>query len=224
MDFIDLVESSPEPYDDNRNPAFQMDGSRTVRADRSVSRIGNWRINNSHNSMAVPGEFGYARRSRVEDYTDSIGNVPVTMESKQFFNRSTNERSFFENRLSEGNERDRGIFEREKRRVHDNNERIDTGGYFSLGLKQQLLHRNPRSTNNELSHHPDVNETLERSHKRQSLPPIVSGNRKRQFFEDPIPTSSGRLSSLQPNDSHLTPIYPPKQARFSFVSVFKQIF
>ena len=38
--FIDLVESSPEPYDDHRTSAFQMEGSRTVKSERSGIRWG----------------------------------------------------------------------------------------------------------------------------------------------------------------------------------------
>jgi hypothetical protein len=63
--------------------------------------------------LPVPGGFGFARssRNRIDDYTDSIGHVPI--ESRQYFNQPTYSRNFFESRLSDGDGRgDRGMFER----------------------------------------------------------------------------------------------------------------
>ncbi|KAL7074038.1 hypothetical protein ACQ4LE_006283 [Meloidogyne hapla] len=220
MDYIDLVESSPEQYDDHRNSAFQMEGSRTVKSERSGIRMEGWRSNNDQNSLSVPGGFGYARsRSRIDDYTDSFGRV----ESTQFFNRPTNGNRFFENRLSEGGGRDtRGIFERESRLVQSGSERgeelekQDAGGYFSSDLNQQLLHRSARyADNNDLS---QQSATTESSMKRQSLP-VMYGNRKRQFFDDQnISNKSAGINSLQTNESHISTGLAPKQPRFSFVS------
>uniref|UniRef100_A0A1I8AZ05 KH domain-containing protein n=1 Tax=Meloidogyne hapla TaxID=6305 RepID=A0A1I8AZ05_MELHA len=220
MDYIDLVESSPEQYDDHRNSAFQMEGSRTVKSERSGIRMEGWRSNNDQNSLSVPGGFGYARsRSRIDDYTDSFGRV----ESTQFFNRPTNGNRFFENRLSEGGGRDtRGIFERESRLVQSGSERgeelekQDAGGYFSSDLNQQLLHRSARyADNNDLS---QQSATTVSSMKRQSLP-VMYGNRKRQFFDDQnISNKSAGINSLQTNESHISTGLAPKQPRFSFVS------
>uniref|UniRef100_A0A915LY59 K Homology domain-containing protein n=1 Tax=Meloidogyne javanica TaxID=6303 RepID=A0A915LY59_MELJA len=210
MDFIDLVESSPEPYDDHRTSAFQMEGSRTVKSERS----------DEQSSLTVPGGFGFARSrgSRIDDYTDSFGRV----ESTQFFNRSTNGTRFFENRLSEGGGREnRGVFERGRKLVSCGSERGEGyenqdvgGGFFSSGLNLQLLHRvrsARHADNNDLSQ----SATIESSMKRQSLP-IIYGTRKRQFFDDP-PVSIKRTigsNSLQTNESHMS--LAAKQPRFSF--------
>ncbi|CAK5059056.1 unnamed protein product [Meloidogyne enterolobii] len=177
--FIDLVESSPEPYDDHRTSAFQMEGSRTVKSERSGIRWGTNSNLNEQSSLTVPGGFGFARsRSRIDDYTDSFGRV----ESTQFFNRSTNGTRFFENRLSEGGGREnRGVFERGRKLVSERGEGYENqdvaGGFFSSGLNLQLLHRSARhADNNDLSHQ---SATIESSLKRQSLPISIYGTRKR---------------------------------------------
>ncbi|CAK5055752.1 unnamed protein product [Meloidogyne enterolobii] len=217
MDFIDLVESSPEPYDDHRTSAFQMEGSRTVKPERGGIRWGTNSNLNDQSSLTVPGGFGFARsRSRIDDYTDSFGRV----ESTQFFNRSTNGTRFFENRLSEGGGREnRGVFERGRKLVSERGEGYENqdvgGGFFSSGLNLQLLHRSARhADNNDLS---QQSATIESSLKRQSLP-IIYGTRKRQFFDDPPVTIKRTVgnNSLQTNESHMS--LAAKQPRFSFVS------
>nr|CAD2184266.1 unnamed protein product [Meloidogyne enterolobii] len=222
--FIDLVESSPEPYDDHRTSAFQMEGSRTVKSERSGIRWGTNSNLNEQSSLTVPGGFGFARsRSRIDDYTDSFGRV----ESTQFFNRSTNGTRFFENRLSEGGGREnRGVFERGRKLVSSGSARGEGyenqdvgGGFFSSGLNLQLLHRSARHADNDLSQ----SATIESSLKRQSLPISIYGTRKRQFFDDPPVTIKRTVgnNSLQTNESHMS--LAAKQPRFSFVSVFLKI-
>ncbi|CAK5076397.1 unnamed protein product [Meloidogyne enterolobii] len=193
-----------------------MEGSRTVKPERSGIRWGTNSNLNEQSSLTVPGGFGFARsRSRVDDYTDSFGR----MESTQFFNRSTNGTRFFDNRLSEGGGREnRGVFERGRKLVSERGEGYENhdvgGGFFSSGLNLQLLHRSARhADNNDLSHQ---SATIESSLKRQSLP-IIYGTRKRQFFDDPPVTIKRTIGSNSlTNESHMS--LAAKQPRFSFVS------